>query len=668
MKPALLLVDLQRDYLAAAGLEPAAGQVTERAASLLDGCRRAGVPVIHVWTTVRRADDRRMPHWRAEGRWRCEEGTPGHAPPPALAPRPGEAIVHKTDFSAFGAPDLDAILERHGVDTLLVAGVHLHACVRATVLDAYARRLTLWVADDAVASDDPLHAAITREYLAARAARFRPVDDLLRLVAGRRADATASRLPALVVEDREERVDAETALAHEAPAESGRLLFRVPVCGPTDVARATAAARRAAGGWAATPAAVRAETLARVAAQIAVAAPGLAQQIAAEVGKPIVQAREEVARALALLAAVGARGADEAERACGPRSVRRDLPVGVVALVTPWNNPLAIPIGKLAPALMFGNTVVWKPAPAGAGVALRVMTLLSAAGCPAGVVGLCGGDAGTAAALMADADVDAVALTGGSAAGFAAQAVCARRRIPLQAELGGNNAALVAADADLAAAARLVAAGAFEFAGQRCTANRRVIVEAAACDEFTRHLVAATRRLAWGRPASEATQVGPLVSRAARERVRAALARAFAAGATRLGPADEEWPEWATLAAEGAYLPPVLLRCDDPAAEIVCEETFGPVLVVQCAPDWTHALHMANRVRQGLVMAAFTASPERRRAFLAGARAGILKLDASTAGADVDAPFGGWKASGVGPPEHGASNRDFYTRPQAIYR
>jgi acyl-CoA reductase-like NAD-dependent aldehyde dehydrogenase len=119
---------------------------------------------------------------------------------------------------------------------------------------------------------------------------------------------------------------------------------------------------------------------------------------------------------------------------------------------------------------------------------------------------------------------------------------------------------------------------------------------------------------------------------------------------------------------EGAYTPPVVLRCDDPRDEIVQEETFGPVLVVQPARDWSDAIRLANAVRQGLVAAAFTTSPAAEAEFLAGVRAGILKLGASTAGADVDAPFGGWKHSGVGPPEHGAANRELYTRAQAVYR
>lgn len=683
MTPALLLVDLQQDFLDASGLEPPAGDLIARAADLLAGCRRAAMPIVHVWTTVRRDDDRRMPHWRARDLWRCEEGTPGHAPPASLRPRDGEAIVHKTDFSAFGDEVLDGLLGARGVDTVIVAGVHTHACVRATVLDAYARRLCVWVADDAVGSDEPLHAAAARRWLMVRAATFMPVEAILSAVGdeSRRepeglalrvehgavaAGGDAGALPASIVGDVEEH-DAAHTLPHEAPAATGHVLFRTAVAGPVTVARAVAAARAAAPLWADEPVAERRALLERLATLVDADAAALTDRIVDDVGKPIAQARDEVARTVALLRAVAARGADDGERRCGPASWRRDRPLGVVALVTPWNNPLAIPLGKLAPALMYGNAVVWKPALPATAIARRVMTLLHAAGAPAGTVVLCSGDASTATAVM-HGDVDGVALTGGAAAGWAAQLACAQRRVPLQAELGGNNAALIAADADLHEAARLVAAGAFEFAGQRCTANRRVIVERACLVPFTAALVEATMALAWGRPRDEATRVGPLLGAAARLRVARTIERALAEGAVALGPPADAWPSHATLSTEGAYLPPAILACDRPDAAIVQEETFGPVLVVQPASDWTDALRLLNGVPQGLVAAAFTDDAHRRDAFLCAARAGILKLGTSTAGADVEAPFGGWKQSGVGPPEHGESNRDFYTRPQAVYR
>ncbi|MCK6461228.1 MAG: cysteine hydrolase, partial [Planctomycetes bacterium] len=178
MRPALLLVDLQNDFLRSPGLEPAASDVIDRAAALLRGCRARGIPVVHVRTTIA-PGARPMPHWEREGVRSCVDGTEGHAPPPALAPAAGERTIDKTFFSGFGSPALEEALRAAGADTLVVAGVHLHGCVRATVLDAYQRGFAVLVAEDAVASHEPLHAASTRRWLDGRAARFLPVASVL---------------------------------------------------------------------------------------------------------------------------------------------------------------------------------------------------------------------------------------------------------------------------------------------------------------------------------------------------------------------------------------------------------------------------------------------------------------------------------------------------------
>jgi acyl-CoA reductase-like NAD-dependent aldehyde dehydrogenase len=245
------------------------------------------------------------------------------------------------------------------------------------------------------------------------------------------------------------------------------------------------------------------------------------------------------------------------------------------------------------------------------------------------------------------------------AAGAAALEIAARRHVPLQAELGGNNAAIVWSDALLDRAAARIAEGAFGQAGQRCTANRRAIVDQACLDAFLERLVVATRALVVGDPLDPATHVGPLVSAEAAARAAAAIERARASARDVIVPHG-------TVPA-GSYVAPTIVLCDDPAAEIVQEETFGPVLVVEPAQDFAHALKLLNGVRQGLAAALFSPSPDHRARFLEEAEAGILKLDEATADAGVEAPFLGWKASGVGPSEHGDGDLEFYTRAQALY-
>lgn len=602
MKPALVLVDLQNDYLNSPSLQPAAGELIARVAKLLDHCRTAAIPIIHVWTTVHREPDDRMPHWKRDGKWMCVDGTAGHASP--LPPWPSETVLHKTVFSAFANGTLDTVLRDRGIDTLWLAGVQLQSCVRATALDAYQHGWTVWIIADAVGSEDPLHAAVTRRYLEARAARFVP----------------ANQLPG---------------------ADADELV---------DVACATATAQHAGHAWRNVPLDTRVELLTRLAALLEAESPKLAAQMAVEIRKPLRYGSAELKRSVALIHAAIRYAREPWEAPCGEHSRERHCPRGVIAVITPWNNPVAIPVGRLAPALLYGNTVVWKPAPAAAGIAARLMRLIETAGVPSGVVNLVNGDATVAERLMADTAVDAVVLTGSEAAGWTAQVICAQRRVPLQAELGGNNAAIVWSDTDLAAAATAVAEAAFGFAGQRCTANRRVVIDAACRDEFLEHLRRVVDAL------DPRADIGALISTAKRAQVAALVARA--GGLLVQGPADT---------APG-YFSPTVIQCDNPAAAIVQEETFGPVLVVQPAHDFEDALRLCNGVRHGLVAALFSRSAERQARFLEAAQAGILKINRATADADAEAPFGGWKASGIGPPEHGRSNRAVYTRTQAVYR
>ncbi len=617
MKPALLLIDLQNDFLRAEGLEPPAGEVVERAAALLRGCRALGVPVLHVRTTVAKGG-RPMPHWERAGLRACVEGTEGHAPPPPLRAAEGELAFDKSFFSAFGVPALEEALRGKGIDTVLVAGVHLHGCVRATVLDAYQRGYAVLVAGDAVGSHDPLHAAATRRWLGARAARFLAVDAILAALSGGASGAAPS-----------------------APDRGG-----------------VAAAHEAWPKWRRTGAAERAALLDRFARGIEAEAGALVARMAKDTGKPVRYGGPEVERAAALVRAAAGR-AGFADRPAGAGERTRRRPHGIVGLGTPWNSPVAIPLGKIGPALACGNVAVWKPAPAAAVIAERLVELFAAAGGPPGVLGLVTGDADAACSVMEDVRVRAISLTGSATAGAVAQEIAARRHVPLQAELGGNNAAIVWSDGDLDRAAARIAEAAFGQAGQRCTANRRVVVDTACADEFVLRLSRATAALVVGDPFDPASHVGPLVSTEAAARVLASIGRARPSARAVIVPHGS--------APRPPFLPPTIVLCDDPSAEIVQEETFGPVLVVQRAENFTRALRLLNGVRQGLVAALFSPSVELRARFLEDAEAGVLKLDDATADAGVEAPFGGWKASGIGPPEHGEADLEFYTRAQALY-
>ena len=179
MGVALVLVDLQRDFLSRAGLVPPEEPLVGRVAALLGEWRKLGLPVFHVQTVIHPDGTDRMPHWLRDDHWECVAGTPGVLPPLSLAPLPGETVVNKPFFSGFGNPDLHTGLQAAGADELVVAGIYLHGCVRSTVLDAYERGYTVWVADDAVGATEAEHAAHSRAWLHGRAATFAPTAEIL---------------------------------------------------------------------------------------------------------------------------------------------------------------------------------------------------------------------------------------------------------------------------------------------------------------------------------------------------------------------------------------------------------------------------------------------------------------------------------------------------------
>jgi aldehyde dehydrogenase (NAD+) len=390
----------------------------------------------------------------------------------------------------------------------------------------------------------------------------------------------------------------------------------------------------------------------------------LAGEIVASVGKPIRYARGEVARTAALFRAIARRLLDQPLDQPEAEGLVRRRPLGVVAIITPWNNPLAIAAGQVAPAYAYGDAVVWKPPPAGMASARSLYQILIDAGVSADGLKLVDGDGDAGLALVGHPGIDAVCFTGATATGRVIASVCSGRNLPLQAELGGNNAAIITPGVDLAAAARQLAEAAFGSAGQRCTATRRLVVLEEVYAEFAGLIEAATAGLVWGDPRDEATQVGPMLTPAHAARTAETVERARRRGHRVLQPHCEAGGR---VAVDGAYHVPTLVYCDDPAAEIVQEETFGPVLVIQKAASWDEALALLNGVRHGLAAALYSHDPQQQAAFLRTARAGILKLNQPTVEAGVDMPFGGWKSSGIGVPQHGASNREFFTRAQALY-
>lgn len=312
------------------------------------------------------------------------------------------------------------------------------------------------------------------------------------------------------------------------------------------------------------------------------------------------------------------------------------VPYGVVAAITPFNGPVNLLIQKLAPALAVGNAVVVKPSPPGTGVALLMAAALQEAGLPEGLFNVVPGGQETARLLVAHDLVAAVTVTGSTAAGNAlARAAGAKKFI---GELGSNAANIVCADADLADAATRIAGAGFEASGQQCISAQRVIVERAAYERFLEQFVAAARKLKVGDPDDAATDVGPMVSSAAADRVEAMVGDAIAKGARLVLKGERR----------GAILGPCIVAEAPPQARLMREEAFGPVVTVQPVDDVEAALALANSSEFGLQGACFTRSLETAFKMSRELRVGSLWInDASRFRLDTY-PFGGVGASGFG--------------------
>src|SRR5689334_15875180 len=313
-----------------------------------------------------------------------------------------------------------------------------------------------------------------------------------------------------------------TEIVSRNPADPGDRVGTFTPAGGIDVDRAVTAAAAAAREWAATPAPVRADALHRMAAAVERDAGALADLVCREVGKPIAEARAEVGRTAAILRFHAGAALDADGETFPPADGRsllmaRRRPRGVVGLITPWNFPVAIPAWKLAPALAYGNACVWKPSELAPACAAALHALV-AAELPADVVQLVQGYGDAGAAVVGHAGVAAVSFTGSAATGARVARALVERGAPAQCEMGGQNASIVLADADLERAAGVIAGAAMGYAGQKCTATSRVIAERAVASDLRDALVEAVRRLVVRDPADAACQVGPLIGEPARER------------------------------------------------------------------------------------------------------------------------------------------------------
>jgi acyl-CoA reductase-like NAD-dependent aldehyde dehydrogenase len=431
-----------------------------------------------------------------------------------------------------------------------------------------------------------------------------------------------------------------------------------------DVADSDSAAAAAQPAWGATPAPARADVLRRAADLLEARADEAAHRLTSDMGKVIRDARAEVLRSAAILRYFSGellQPAGETYPSVDPSTMLYTVeePLGVVCAITPWNFPFAIPTWKLAPALGFGNAVVWKPAEAASGSAAMLTETLAAAGLPDGVLNLVTGHGGAlSSALTGDPRLAAITFTGSGAVGTRLRQAVADRNVKVQLELGGKNPAIVLADADLEDAATQVVRGAMLATGQRCTATSRVYVERSVLPRFRELLRERVEALVVGDPFDEATDLGPLAFMDQHETVSRYLELARAENAEVVASGS---------GGAGCFVAPVVLAGVAPDSRLMREEIFGPVLVVQPIDGFEDGIEAANDTEYGLSSAVFTKDIATATAFVRRTQSGVVHVNRETAGVEPQVPFGGVKGSSSMSREQGKAARQFFTTTKTVY-
>lgn len=457
------------------------------------------------------------------------------------------------------------------------------------------------------------------------------------------------------------RSTASAILSHE-PARPDRVVAEVAALDDAAVDTAIVRAAAAAPEWAA-QAVLRSTGLNRWAQAIEGESETLATLVAREVGKTIRESRVEVARAAAIIRYYSQAAFDPIAEILPSADGRAQLtvqrlPLGVVAAICPWNFPLAIPVWKLAPALAYGNAVIFKPASAAVGVGQRLVELARPA-ISDEILVFAPVLAGGARRLLDDPRIAGVSFTGSSDVGRAIVARVAERGGSVQAEMGGQNASIVLDDANLERAVATIANAAMGYAGQKCTATRRVVVDESIADVFVGRLTDRIGGLVVGDPLAETTDVGPVIDAGARATVERAVEGAVSRGARVLvGGSAPDGSGW--------FYRPTVLAIDDPTDPFVHDETFGPVVAILVARSDDEAVRIANGTHYGLAAAVFGSDLTRATKLAQRLEAGMVRVNESTTGADFWAPFGGERASSYGPREQGREAREFYTKTRTL--
>jgi alpha-ketoglutaric semialdehyde dehydrogenase len=467
-------------------------------------------------------------------------------------------------------------------------------------------------------------------------------------------------------------VDSETkeTIRSINPANKSEIVGYVQKSAKSDLDKAVQAAHQAKKTWRKMGQAARGQLLFKAANILEENLDDIAETMTREMGKTFPEAKGETARGVAILRYYAGEGMRK-EGDVIPSSDKDALmftkrsPLGVVGVITPWNFPVAIPIWKMAPALVYGNTVVLKPASEAAVTAAKVVECFEKAGFPDGVVNFITGSGSVIGqALIEHSLLNAITFTGSETVGEGVAKAAASKGIKYQLEMGGKNPVIVARDADLDKAVEAVVSGAFRSTGQKCTATSRVIVESEVYEDFKEKIVEATKKITVGDGLAEGIWMGPCASESQFKTVQSYIQKGKEEGATLILGGEPLKGEGFD---RGFYISPAIFDDVKPDMAIAQEEIFGPVIGLIKAANLEDAIEMANDTKYGLSASIFTSNISSLLEFVDEIDAGLVRVNAESAGVELQAPFGGMKASSTGSREQGEAAKEFFTAIKTVF-
>lgn len=456
----------------------------------------------------------------------------------------------------------------------------------------------------------------------------------------------------------------DDTLESKNPASTSEIVGLFPSATSMDVDHAVQSAKHALSSWRNLSALERGNFLHKTADILAGKLEDIAYTATMEMGKTIAETRGEVARAVQILRYY----AQEGYRKIGdhiPSGESQNLlfttrvPVGVVGIISPWNFPIAIPVWKIAPALVYGNTVILKPASETSITAIKIIEAFAEAEFPTGVVNIVTGKGSVVGGnLINNPDVNAISFTGSNEIGKAVAMGCIERGAKYQLEMGGKNPAIILDDADLDLAAELTVNGAMKHTGQKCTATSRAYVHELIYEEFKAKVLERVAAIKIGPGLDKSTYMGPVASKAQLENVLHYIEEGKKSGATLLTggkvPKGNEFKD-------GYYVEPTVFEKVDNKSAIAQEEIFGPVLCLFKVTSLKDALKQANDNKFGLSASLFTRDLAKSFTYINEIEAGLIKVNGESAGVELQAPFGGMKASSSHSREQGEAAKEFFT-------